>query len=62
MIADVAVRDGRIVQVGHLGKGDGAVRVLDAAGLYLAPGFIDPHSHAGPALGRGGAGGGRAPA
>lgn len=51
--ADVAVKDGRIVHLGRLGKDVRGTRDVDAAGLYLAPGFIDPHSHAGPALGRG---------
>jgi N-acyl-D-aspartate/D-glutamate deacylase len=41
--ADVAIRDGRIVEVGAVR--DGARRTLDAAGLAVAPGFIDPHTH-----------------
>lgn len=40
---DVAVRAGRIVEVGVVG-GTGS-RVVDADGLVLAPGFIDMHSH-----------------
>lgn len=43
--ADVAVSDGRIVAVGRLGQAQAAT-VIDAAGLYVAPGFIDLHSHA----------------
>jgi N-acyl-D-amino-acid deacylase len=43
--ADVAVRGGRIVAVGRL-AGAQAARVIDAAGKYVAPGFIDIHSHA----------------
>jgi N-acyl-D-amino-acid deacylase len=40
---DVAVHDGRIVEVG---KVDGAARrTIDAGGLTLAPGFIDLHTH-----------------
>ena len=48
--ADVAVKDGRIVQVGEL-RDATATRVVDAAGMYLAPGFIDIHSHSDRALG-----------
>lgn len=47
--ADVGVRDGRIVAVGDL-EDALAHQVLDATGLYVAPGFIDAHSHAGPGL------------
>ncbi len=47
--ADVGIRAGRIVAVGDL-RGAAADTVLDAEGLYVAPGFIDTHSHAGGAL------------
>ena len=43
--ADVAVRGDRIARIGHLPDAD-AGRVIDAAGLVVAPGFIDPHTHA----------------
>jgi N-acyl-D-amino-acid deacylase len=43
--ADVGIRGGRIVAVGSLPSAP-AARVIDAAGKYLAPGFIDIHSHA----------------
>lgn len=42
--ADVGVRDGRIVAVGDL-AGAEAGETLDAAGLIVAPGFIDVHTH-----------------
>lgn len=48
-VADVAVREGRIAAVGRLGEVS-AARELDVTGLYVAPGFIDSHSHAGPGL------------
>jgi N-acyl-D-amino-acid deacylase len=43
--ADVAVLGGRIVAVGRLGEAQ-AARIVDATGKYVAPGFIDIHSHA----------------
>jgi N-acyl-D-amino-acid deacylase len=43
--ADIAVRGGRIVGVGTLRDAQ-AARVIDASGKYVAPGFIDIHSHA----------------
>lgn len=46
---DVAFRDGRIAAVGDLSGASTALQ-LDVAGLYVAPGFIDVHSHAGPGL------------
>ena len=39
-VADVAVRDGRIVAVGALAR-HAARRTIDASGLYVTPGFID---------------------
>ena len=43
--ADVAVRDGLIVAVGRLPDAR-AARIVDASGRFVAPGFIDIHSHA----------------
>ena len=51
--ADIGVRGGRIVAVGHL-AGATADRVIDATGRYVSPGFIDIHSHADDGSGRGG--------
>ncbi len=42
--ADIAVDDGKIVDIGFL-KGRKAKRIIDAAGLFVCPGFIDIHSH-----------------
>lgn len=50
-LADIAVSDGRIAAVGRL-DGAQAARVVDISGLYVAPGFIDGHSHAGGSLTR----------
>jgi len=41
--ADVGVRDGRVVTVGTVP--DGGAHELDGAGLMVAPGIIDPHTH-----------------
>lgn len=43
--ADVAIAGGRIVAVGPDLPADNAARVIDAAGLMVAPGFIDNHAH-----------------
>ncbi len=46
---DIAVRGDRIVAIGpHLAMA--AARVIDAHGMIVAPGFIDPHTHMGPEL------------
>lgn len=49
--ADIAVTGDRIAAMGDLGDAT-ARRTIDAAGLYVAPGFIDSHSHAGGGLAR----------
>jgi N-acyl-D-aspartate/D-glutamate deacylase len=41
--ADVAVKDGRIADIGNI-KGDGA-KTIDAGGLTLSPGIVDVHTH-----------------
>jgi N-acyl-D-aspartate/D-glutamate deacylase len=46
-----AIKGERIAAVGRIAAGAGA-REIDAKGLYVTPGFIDPHSHAWPALSR----------
>lgn len=48
---DIGILGDRIVARGRL-TGQPAVRVIDADGLVVAPGFIDAHSHAAGALAR----------
>jgi N-acyl-D-aspartate/D-glutamate deacylase len=43
VVGDVGVRDGRIVAVGSVDEE--ATTEVDAAGLVLSPGFVDPHTH-----------------
>jgi len=42
-LADVAIRDGRIVAVGEVS--DSGDREIDAEGFVVAPGFVDVHTH-----------------
>jgi len=42
--ADVAIAGGLIVTVGDLAEGE-ATQVVDADGLVVCPGFVDPHTH-----------------
>lgn len=45
-ITDVGIRGDRLVFVGDAGKANlTAARIIDARGLVVAPGFIDPHTH-----------------
>lgn len=46
---DVAIRGDRIVYVGPKAPGT-ATKIIDARGLIVAPGFIDPHTHVNEAL------------
>jgi len=49
--ADVGIRGDRIVFIGDAAKARlRAVRTVSAQGLIVAPGFIDPHTHAGDDL------------
>lgn len=48
-VGDVAIKADRIIFVGPKAPQQ-AVRTLDAAGLIVAPGFIDPHAHIDDAL------------
>ncbi|UQX02727.1 D-aminoacylase [Streptomyces sp. RerS4] len=48
--ADVAVHEGRIVEISPAGGLPGGRTTLDADGLVLAPGFVDMHAHSDLAL------------
>ena len=41
---DIGIRDGVIAEIGHIAAGEGDT-VIDAAGLHVAPGFVDLHTH-----------------
>jgi N-acyl-D-amino-acid deacylase len=54
-VADVGIRGDRIVFVGDAAReGLQARRTIDAGGLVVAPGFIDPHAHSTEDLDAGG--------
>lgn len=42
--ADVGISNGRITEIGDLAHA-GSTTSLDAGGRFVAPGFIDPHTH-----------------
>ena len=45
VVQDVAIKDGKIAALGRIPRAQGA-QSIDAAGLVVAPGFIDVHTHA----------------
>ncbi len=47
--ADVMVKDGKVAAVGFAESG-AAERTVDATGLCVAPGIVDPHTHYDPQL------------
>jgi len=42
--ADLGITDGRITQIGRVDASDGRT-VIDAAGKFVVPGFVDLHTH-----------------
>jgi dihydropyrimidinase len=44
---ELAIRDGRVSEVGPDGSVDRAGEVVDVHGHYVLPGFLDPHVHSG---------------
>jgi N-acyl-D-amino-acid deacylase len=45
IVQDVAIKDGKIAAIGKIPRSQSA-QTIDAAGLAVAPGFIDVHTHA----------------
>lgn len=43
--ADIAIKDGRIIQIGERINVDSARDVIDAEGAFITPGGIDAHVH-----------------
>src|SRR5437867_8631622 len=43
-VADIGIRGGKIARVGRIGRAK-SDRAIDASGTYVAPGFIDIHTH-----------------
>ena len=41
----LGIKDGRIIKIGNLDESH-AENIIDARGLIVSPGFIDPHTHA----------------
>ncbi len=51
-VTDVGITGDRIVFIGDAARAKlGAARVIEASGMIVAPGFIDPHTHAAEDLG-----------
>ena len=46
---DVGVKDGRVAALGHLADATGE-QEIDATGMIVAPGIVDPHTHYDPQI------------
>ena len=44
-VGDVLIEDGVIAAVGSVPEGQDADEIIDAAGLVVAPGLVDMHTH-----------------
>src|SRR6201996_8979372 len=47
--ADVGIRDGKVARIANL-AGQAAKEEIDAEGLIVAPGIVDPHTHYDPQI------------
>ncbi len=45
MTADIAVKDGRIVEISLAPLGSAARETVGAQGAWVMPGFVDIHTH-----------------
>lgn len=46
VLMDIGIADGRIVALGAPGSiTEAAAQTTDASGMYISPGFVDPHTH-----------------
>lgn len=43
--ADIAIKDEKIIAIGHGNQFDDARKIINAAGKYIMPGIIDAHMH-----------------
>jgi N-acyl-D-aspartate/D-glutamate deacylase len=44
-VADVAVVDDRVAEIGNAGDAPAGLQRIDCDGLYVMPGFVDTHAH-----------------
>jgi len=44
---ELGIKDGKIAMLGSPGSAPEAVETIDAAGNFVIPGVIDPHTHLG---------------
>ena len=45
--ADLLIKDEKIAEIGQGIKPEDGVKIIDASGMHIVPGFIDAHSHIG---------------
>ena len=50
-LSDVAVKDGKVAAIGLTGSFRDAARSIDAGGMFVVPGGVDPHVHSATSLG-----------